>query len=147
MKKFVLFLVAVLFSGVAEAKLSSDKIEKERGNIQEILEVCKFDKSVLEELKGKVTGSNVSSGVATVASAGGAAASIVAGVKQKKEGDNVDKNQLRTARVLSAAASGVATGANVVTVILSGTSAKKLNDIMSASEKCNDALKKVEISN
>lgn len=147
MKKLVLFLVAVLSSGVVEAKLSSDKIEKERANIQEVLDVCKFDKGVLDELLSKARGSVASSSVATVASVGGAVASGLAGVKQEKKDKENVKNQLRTARVLSTAASGVATGANVVTVVLSGTSAKKLNDIMSASEKCSDALKKIEISN
>ena len=146
MKKFVLFLIAVLFSDVAEAKLSSNKIEKERENIQAVLDTCKFDKGVLEELKGKVAGSTVSSSVATVASAGGAVASGVVAIKQTKD-DGVDKNKLRTARVLSTAASGVATGANVVTIAFSETSQKKLRDLIGASEKCSDALKKIEISN
>ena len=145
MKKFVLFLVAVLSSSVAEAKLSSNKIEKERDNIQAILDVCKFDRSTLDELKAKTIGSEVASGVATLASAGGALESGLAIAQTKKEGGN-DLAQLRTKRVLSTAASGVATGANAVTFTLSATSMKKLGEFIDASEKCNDALKKIQIA-
>ena len=43
MKKFVLVLAGVLSSGAVEAKLSSDKIEKQADNIKAVISACKFD--------------------------------------------------------------------------------------------------------
>ena len=50
MKKIILVLLAFISTG-AEAKLSSEKIEKQAENINTVLSVCAFDRSSLDDIK------------------------------------------------------------------------------------------------
>ena len=77
MKKIILVLLAFISTG-AEAKLSSEKIEKQAENINTVLSVCAFDRSSLDDIKGKAIGSTITSGVAVGASATGAVTSAMA---------------------------------------------------------------------
>lgn len=147
MKKFVLVLAGVLSSGAVEAKLSSDKIEKQADNIKAVISACKFDKNVLNEVKSKSVGSAITSGVATVASGGAAALSVTAAIKSKDVGFSKDNNQkVKNFRLGSTIASGVATGANLASVALSGSSVKQLAELMDRVSDCQSALNTVSIS-
>ncbi|MBP3615865.1 MAG: hypothetical protein J6J27_03045 [Alphaproteobacteria bacterium] len=171
MKKIILVLLAFISTG-AEAKLSSEKIEKQAENINTVLSVCAFDRSSLDDIKGKAIGSTITSGVATGASAAGAVTSFVALGKTKDIANNkgkttdVDKtkddnsqakalatnkdkdvnSQVKNLRLISTISSGVATGANLATVVLSATSATKLAELMDKATYCNNALGMIEIS-
>ncbi|MBQ8212123.1 MAG: hypothetical protein IJZ27_06310 [Treponema sp.] len=151
MKKIILVLLAFISTG-AEAKLSSEKIEKQAENINTVLSVCAFDRSSLDDIKGKAIGSAITSGVATGASAAGAVTSFVALGKTKGlDVENVDKSkkansQAKNLRLISTISSGVATGANLATVVLSATSATKLAELMDKATDCNNALGVIEIS-
>ena len=151
MKKFVLVLAGVLSSGAVEAKLSSDKIEKQADNLKAVISACKFDKNVLNEVKSKSVGSAITSGVATVASGGAAALSVTAAIKSKgvdvKNDKAKDNNQkVKNFRLGSTIASGVATGANLASVALSGSSVKQLAELMDRVSDCQSALNTVSIS-
>lgn len=168
MKKLILVLLAFVSTG-AEAKLSSTKIKKQAENIEAVISTCVFDKSVLNEVKSKSIGTSVTSGVATVASGVGATTSTMAALKAGKiikanennkniaigeEADaksetniNKDNNaKLKNLRLASTIASGVATGANLVSVALSASSTKELAELMDKAEDCNNALSNVSIS-
>jgi hypothetical protein len=152
MKKIILVLLAFISTG-AEAKLSSEKIEKQAENINTVLSVCAFDRSSLDDIKGKAIGSAITSGVATGASAAGAVTSFVALGKTKglKVEEGVDESkkansQAKNLRLISTISSGVATGANLATVVLSATSATKLAELMDKATDCNNALGMIEIS-
>ena len=148
MKKIILVLLAFISTG-AEAKLSSEKIEKQAENINTVLSVCAFDRSSLDDIKGKAIGSTITSGVAVGASAAGAVTSAMALGKTKELADNKDKNvnsQAKNLRLISTISSGVATGANLATVVLSATSATKLAELMDRATDCNNALGVIEIS-
>ena len=56
MKIKTLFICMLILGLDANAKLSSNKIEKQKDKIQNIIDVCKFDDSVLKEIKGKILG-------------------------------------------------------------------------------------------
>ena len=62
--------------------------------------------------------------------------------------DSVKKlnSSLKNLRVASAIASGVATGANLVTVTLSGTSVSQLGKLMNDADDCEGALNSITIS-
>ena len=62
--------------------------------------------------------------------------------------DDVKKlnSSLKNLRVASAIASGVATGANLVTVTLSGTSVSQLGKLMDDADDCEGALNSITIS-
>lgn len=152
MKKIILVLLAFISTG-AEAKLSSEKIEKQAENINTVLSVCAFDRSSLDDIKGKAIGSTITSGVAVVASGAGVATSVMALGKTKEL--NVEKgvdeskkanSQAKNLRLISTISSGVATGANLATVVLSATSATKLAELMDRATDCNNALGMIEIS-
>lgn len=171
MKKIILVLLAFISTG-AEAKLSSEKIEKQAENINTVLSVCVFDRSSLDDIKGKAIGSTITSGVAVVASGAGVATSFWALGKTKDIANNkgkttdVDKvesdnsqpkdfatkkykdanSQAKNLRLISTISSGVATGANLATVVLSATSATKLAELMDKATDCNNALGVIEIS-
>ena len=151
MKKIILVLLAFISTG-AEAKLSSEKIEKQAENINTVLSVCAFDRSSLDDIKGKALGSAITSGVAGVASGAGAVTSGMALGKTKDiKVENVDKaksanSQAKNWRLISTISSGVATGANLATVVLSATSATKLAELMDKATDCNNALGVIEIS-
>ena len=165
MKKLILVLLAFVSTG-AEAKLSSTKIKKQAENIEAVISTCVFDKSVLNEVKSKSIGTSVTSGVATVASGVGATTSTMAALKAGKiikaneEKDNIaigsdneentinEKNnaKLKNLRLASTIASGVATGANLVSVALSASSTKELAELMDKAEDCNNALSNISIS-
>ena len=152
MKKIILVLLAFISTG-AEAKLSSEKIEKQAENINTVLSVCAVDRSSLDDIKGKAIGSTITSGVAVGASGAGAVTSFVALGKTKEL--NVEKgvdeskkanSQAKNLRLISTISSGVATGANLATVVLSATSATKLAELMDKATYCNNALSVIEIS-
>ena len=148
MKKIILVLLAFISTG-AEAKLSSEKIEKQAENINTVLSVCAFDRSSLDDIKGKAIGSTITSGVAVGASATGAVTSAIALGKTKDLADSKDKNvnsEAKNLRLISTISSGVATGANLATVVLSATSATKLAELMDKATDCNNALGVIEIS-
>lgn len=153
MKKIILVLLAFISTG-AEAKLSSEKIEKQAENINTVLSVCAFDRSSLDDIKGKAIGSTITSGVAVVASGAGVATSVMALGKTKDlkvEDVNIDESkkansQAKNLRLISTISSGVATGANLATVVLSATSATKLAELMDKATDCNNALGVIEIS-
>ena len=151
MKKIILVLLAFISTG-AEAKLSSEKIEKQAENINTVLSVCAFDRSSLDDIKGKAIGSTITSGVAGVASGAGAVTSFMALGKTKDLNvEDVDKaesdnSQAKNLRLISTISSGVATGANLATVVLSATSATKLAELMDKATDCNNALGVIEIS-
>lgn len=81
-------------------------------------------------------------------------------IPTKKEGEktydtSTEKNRdsvkqlnssLKNLRVASAIASGVATGANLVTVTLSGTSVSQLGKLMNDADDCEGALDSITIS-
>ena len=81
-------------------------------------------------------------------------------IPTKKEGEktydtSTEKNRdsvkqlnssLKNLRVASAIASGVATGANLVTVTLSGTSVSQLGKLMDDADDCEGALNSITIS-
>ena len=153
-KKIILVLLAFISTG-AEAKLSSEKIEKQAENINTVLSVCAFDRSSLDDIKGKAIGSTITSGVAVVASGAGVATSVMALGKTKdlkvEEDVDIDKSkkansQAKNLRLISTISSGVATGANLATVVLSATSATKLAELMDKATDCNNALGMIEIS-
>ena len=151
MKKIILVLLAFISTGV-EAKLSSEKIEKQAENINTVLSVCAFDRSSLDDIKGKAIGSTITSGVAVVASGAGVATSVMALGKTKNLNvEDVDESkkansQAKNLRLISTISSGVATGANLATVVLSATSATKLAELMDKATYCNNALGVIEIS-
>ena len=156
MKKIILVLLAFISTG-AEAKLSSEKIEKQAENINTVLSVCAFDRSSLDDIKGKAIGSTITSGVAGVASGAGAMTSFWALGKTKDIANNKGKttdvdeskkanSQAKNLRLISTISSGVATGANLATVVLSATSATKLAELMDKATDCNNALGMIEIS-
>ncbi|MBR4315444.1 MAG: hypothetical protein IKP65_00530 [Alphaproteobacteria bacterium] len=148
MKKIILVLLAFISTG-AEAKLSSEKIEKQAENINTVLSVCAFDRSSLDDIKGKAIGSTITSGVAVGASATGAVTSAMALGNTKELATNKDKDvnsQAKNLRLISTISSGVATGANLATVVLSATSATKLAELMDKATDCNNALGVIEIS-
>lgn len=152
MKKIILVLLAFISTG-AEAKLSSEKIEKQAENINTVLSVCAFDRSSLDDIKGKAIGSTITSGVAVVASGAGVATSVMAlgktkGLEVEKGVDESKKanSQAKNLRLISTISSGVATGANLATVVLSATSATKLAELMDKATYCNNALGVIEIS-
>ena len=138
----------MLILGVdANAKLSSNKIEKQKDKIQNIIDVCQFDDSVLKEIKGKTTGSIVTSSIATAASGVSTAASVGALVIGDKDNTEAEKNaKLKTHRVASAIGSGIATGANLVTVTLSGPSLNKVKEQIQISEDCQKAINEFDTS-
>ena len=139
----------MLILGVdANAKLSSNKIEKQKDKIQNIIDVCQFDDSVLKEIQGKTTGSIVTSSIATAASGVSTAASVGALVIGKNKDasslSSEDNAKLKTHRVASAIGSGIATGANLVTVTLSGPSLKKIKEQIEISEDCKEAIAELD---
>ena len=141
----------MLILGVdANAKLSSNKIEKQKDKIQNIIDVCQFDDSVLKEIKGKTTGSIVTSSIATAASGVSTAASVgalVIGDENNTDNTEAVKNaKLKTHRVASAIGSGIATGANLVTVTLSGPSLNKVKEQIQISEDCQKAINEFDTS-
>lgn len=154
MKIKTLFICMLILGLDANAKLSSNKIEKQKDKIQNIIDVCKFDDSVLKEIKGKTTGSIVTSSIATAASGVSTGTSIRALAKTKgistdaSENKNKDKNidnaKLKNLRVASAIGSGIATGANLVTVTLSGPSLKKIKEQIEISEDCKEAIAELD---
>ena len=148
MKKIILVLLAFISTG-AEAKLSSEKIEKQAENINTVLSVCAFDRSSLDYIKGKAIGSTITSGFAVGGNAAGAVTSAIALGKTKDLATKKDKDtnsQAKTLRLISTISSGVATGANLATVVLSATSATKLAELMDKATDCNNALGVIEIS-
>lgn len=77
------------------------------------------------------------------------------GTKLKKYDTSTEENRnsvkqinssLKNLRVASAIASGVATGANLVTVTLSGTSVSQLGKLMDDADDCEGALNSITIS-
>ena len=154
MKIKTLFICMLILGLDANAKLSSNKIEKQKDKIQNIIDVCKFDDSVLKEIKGKTIGSTVTSSIATIASGVSTGTSIGALVKTKgistnaTKNENKDKNidnaKLKNLRVASAIGSGIATGANLVTVTLSGPSLKKIKEQIEISEDCKEAIAELD---
>ena len=165
MKKFVLVLAGVLSSSVVEAKLSSNKLEKQDNNIKAVISACKFNKNVLNDIKSKAIGSSVTSGIASAASAGATALSFGAVIKSGKmidqninpdavskkddRNDLISKDNVKTLKNLrlgSTIASGVATGANLASVALNGTSAKQLAELMDNVSNCKSALDAVSLS-
>ena len=148
MKKIILVLLAFISTG-AEAKLSSEKIEKQAENINTVLSVCAFDRSSLDYIKGQAISSTIASGVAVGGNATGVVTSAMALGKTKGLATNKDKDdnsQAKTLRLISTISSGVATGANLATVVLSATSATKLAELMDKATDCNNALGAIEIS-
>lgn len=160
MKIKTLFICMLILGVDANAKLSSNKIEKQKDKIQNIIDVCQFDDSVLKEIKGKTTGSIVTSSIATAASGVSTAASVGALViedKYNKTVETVDNEKkkptdaeinakLKTHRVASAIGSGIATGANLVTVTLSGPSLNKVKEQIQISEDCQKAINEFDTS-
>ena len=199
MKIKTLFICMLILGVDANAKLSSNKIEKQKDKIQNIIDVCQFDDSVLKEIKGKTTGSIVTSSIATAASVVSTAASVGALVigkdnksvetsdnktvetadnetvetadnetvetadnetvetadnKSVETADNKKKKpteaeinaKLKTHRVASAIGSGIATGANLVTVTLSGPSLNKVQEQIQISEDCQKAINEFDTS-
>ena len=55
-----------------------------------------------------------------------------------------DNAKLKTHRVASAIGSGIATGANLVTVTLSGPSLKKIKEQIEISEDCKEAIAELD---
>lgn len=150
MKIKTLFICMLILGVDANAKLSSNKIEKQKDKIQNIIDVCQFDDSVLKEIKGKTTGSIVTSSIATAASGVSTAASVgalVIGDKDNTDNTEAEKNaKLKTHRVASAIGSGIATGANLVTVTLSGPSLNKVKEQIQISEDCQKAINEFDTS-
>lgn len=148
MKIKTLFICMLILGLDANAKLSSNKIEKQKDKIQNIIDVCQFDDSVLKEIKGKTIGSTVTSSIATAASGVSTAASVGALVIGKNEDASSlsfeDNAKLKTHRVASAIGSGIATGANLVTVTLSGPSLKKIKEQIEISEDCKEAIAELD---
>ena len=148
MKIKTLFICMLILGLDANAKLSSNKIEKQKDKIQNIIDVCKFDDSVLKEIKGKTIGSTVTSSIATAASGVSTAASVGALVIGKNKDasslSSEDNAKLKTHRVASAIGSGIATGANLVTVTLSGPSLKKIKEQIEISEDCKEAIAELD---
>lgn len=147
MKIKTLFICMLILGVDANAKLSSNKIEKQKDKIQNIIDVCQFDDSVLKEIKGKTTGSIVTSSIATAASGVSTAASVGALVIGKDNNKDAKTNaKLKTHRVASAIGSGIATGANLVTVTLSGPSLNKVKEQIQISEDCQKAINEFDTS-
>ncbi len=148
MKIKTLFICMLILGVDANAKLSSNKIEKQKDKIQNIIDVCQFDDSVLKEIKGKTTGSIVTSSIATAASGVSTAASVgalVIGKDNNKDAETTNA-KLKTHRVASAIGSGIATGANLVTVTLSGPSLNKVKEQIQISEDCQKAINEFDTS-
>ncbi len=101
MRKFyVILLVLSLVAPVgAKAKLSSDKIKNQAGNIEAILSLCVFDKNALNDIKSKSVGSSISSGVALAASGVGTVASFKAAkLSGKMIETNFDKSNTESTK-------------------------------------------------
>ena len=167
MKIKTLFICMLILGVDANAKLSSNKIEKQKDKIQNVIDICQFDSSVLEEIKAKSIGSTITSSIATIGSGVSTAASVGALVIDKKVVEaaekaaekkeiqdaaadddakkylitDKDKNaKLKTHRIAAAIGSGVATGANFITIGLSGPSLKNIKEQLEISEDCQEAI-------
>lgn len=66
--------------------------------------------------------------------------------EDRRDGVKKINSSLKNLRVASAIASGVATGANLVTVTLSGTSVSQLGKLMDDADDCEGALNSITIS-
>ena len=66
--------------------------------------------------------------------------------EDRRDGVKKLNSSLKNLRVASAIASGVATGANLVTVTLSGTSVSQLGKLMDDADDCEGALNSITIS-
>ncbi len=110
------------------------------------------DYSATKSKKGKSTGE-------TVTTQGGTQPQVQTlgdnGTKLKKYDTSTEEyrdsvkqlnSSLKNLRVASAIASGVATGANLVTVTLSGTSVSQLGKLMDDADDCEGALNSITIS-
>lgn len=167
MKIKTLFICMLILGVDANAKLSSNKIEKQKDKIQNIIDVCQFDDSVLKEIKGKTTGSIVTSSIAFAGSGVSTAASVgalvldkkVAEAKEAAKKNEIQKDaekylitdkkknaKLKTHRIAAAIGSGIATGANLVTVTLSGPSLNKVKEQIQISEDCQKAINEFDTS-
>ena len=132
----LVFVVSASFlSFGAEAKLSSDSVRKKEPYISDVISACKFDGSVLNSLKAQSITTGVSSAVATAGSATSTALSVV-----NSSGNDTDLSELEKNRTISLVSSGIATGANVLSLGVSAGALSNINKLIDASEACKKAL-------
>ena len=132
----LVFVVSASFlSFGAEAKLSSDSVRKKEPYISDVISACKFDGSVLNSLKAQSITTGVSSAVATAGSATSTALSVV-----NSSGNDTDLSKLEKNRTISLVSSGIATGANVLSLGVSAGALSNINKLIDASEACKKAL-------
>ena len=132
----LVFVVSASFlSFGAEAKLSSDSVRKKEPYISDVISACKFDGSVLNSLKSQSITTGVTSAVATAGSATSTALSVV-----NSSGNDTDLSELEKNRTISLVSSGIATGANVLSLGVSAGALSNINKLIDASEACKKAL-------
>ena len=137
----LVFVVSASFlSCGAEAKLSSDSVRKKEPYISDVISACKFDGSVLNSLKAQSITTGVSSAVATAGSATSTALSANNVAKSSGEIDINDMKNLEKNRTISLVSSGIATGANVLSLGVSAGALSNINKLIDASEACKKAL-------
>ena len=165
-------VVAVfVFADISMAKMSSNAIRDQKQNIEDAIAKCNFSDEVLMEIKNHAVGSTVASSIAT---AGSLTATITSGISAAKNSKNVylskdlslDSNntpkkdtisredrinsekaikEQKNLRWASTIASGIATGANLVSMTLSAGSSKKLKDLIKDADECSTLLENITI--
>lgn len=154
--------VAVVFgANGAMAKVSDDnRLFRQVDNINAAFKLCELSTGPLDEIRAKAIATGVTSGVATVASGVATVSSIMAakdssGTKTNNwdtstttaRGKVGEANKsLRGKRMASTVASGIATGANAVSLVISGTSWSNLKKLMSDADDCSRALNNISLS-
>ena len=164
-------VVAVFaFANISMAKMSSNAIRDQKQNIEDAIAKCNFSDEVLMEIKNHAVGSTVASSIAT---AGSLTATITSGIAAAKNSKNayLSKNlssgskgthedtisrderidsekaikEQKNLRWASTIASGIATGANLVSMTLSAGSSKKLKDLIKDADECSTLLENITI--
>ena len=151
------------------AKVSDDnRLFRQVDNINAAFSACDFGSGPLDEIRAKAVATGAISGAATVASGVSMVSSIVAASKSKKgimgneglqakeawdtstgtkrlavEGVN---SGIKSARMVSTVSSGLAAGANAVSLSLSATSWSNLKKLMNDADDCYRALENITLS-
>ena len=163
-------VVAVLGAGDVMAKVSDDnRLFRQVDNINTAFKLCDLSTGPLDEIRSKAVATGVTGGVATVASTVATVSSAIAASKSgasSKSGkgkdatkssnwntntqenrENVENlnDNLHGKRMVSTVASGIATGANAVSLGMSGTSWSNLKKLMSGADDCVRALDNISL--
>ncbi len=166
-------VVAVFaFTDIAMAKMSSNAIRDQKQNIEDAIAKCNFSDEVLMEIKNHAVGSTVASSIATAGSLTATITSGIAAAKNSKNAylgkdlssgsnstpkykDTISREERiasektikeqKSLRWASTIASGIATGANLVSMTLSAGSSKKLKDLIKDADECSTLLENITI--